>query len=129
MAAWLEDEDLEPDLIVTSAANRARTTAQYVADHFRIGAECMTVQDHLYGAGASTWIDLLRPQSAPRILICGHNPGLDDLVDRLSRERPELTANGKLMTTAAIAHLEFSEWAAVDVGTGRLRALVRPREL
>ena len=64
------------------------------------------------------------------MLICGHNFGLDELVEHLSATPPPLSQNGKLMTTAAIAHLRFDgDWAGLSASSGELVQLVRPREL
>lgn len=129
MAEWLDADGLEPDRIVTSAAVRARDTAQYVADHFSIDDDRVERVDWLYGAGATAWIGLLREQTAERVLICGHNPGLDDLVERLTADPMELTSTGKLMTTAAIAHIRVEAWSTIGEKPGQLLQLVRPREL
>jgi len=128
MAQWLADNDIAPDTIITSAADRALTTAGYVADH--IGLNEMDVRDELYLASAQTWLEALHEQAGDhRLLICGHNPGLDDLVDYLSDEAPEETADGKLMTTAAIAHFAIDDWAQLTHRSARLLCLMRPKEL
>lgn len=130
MAEWLSDNDLAPDAILTSAANRALTTAQYVAEHVSLSKTIMDVRDELYLASAQTWVDVLREQEGGgRLMICGHNPGLDMLVDHLADGDLELTADGKLMTTAAIAHFDIERWADLGPSSATLLQLVRPKEL
>lgn len=130
MAQWLDDNDLKPDRVLSSAAVRARRTAGYVIEYFDMADADTEFSDELYLADADTWLDALADQSADRILICGHNPGLDWLVDTLSRVPPTPTADGKLMTTAAIAHLVFdTSWAKLGPGSADLQHLVRPRDL
>ncbi len=129
MASWLSDSDREPDAILTSAANRAQTTAGYVAEHFGLDDGKVTQDDDLYLADANTWLDVLMTQTADRLLICGHNPGLDVLVDYLGEEAPALTIDGKLMTTAAIAVFTVEYWASISPTTCQLVELMRPREL
>ena len=69
------------------------------------------------------------------VLICGHNPGLDDLVGFLSNEAAELTADGKLMTTAAIAVFSIDQsnsintWSSISPDNCTLIELMRPRDL
>jgi phosphohistidine phosphatase len=142
MAQWLEDVGHVPDAVLTSAANRALTTARYVIDYFDLAEDVVEERSDLYHAGANTWLDLLlglpgqtprRPPSQsllPRcLLICGHNQGLDDLVEYLAGETPELTANGKLMTTAAIAVFAVDDWSTLSPATAHLEEIMRPREL
>ena len=64
-----------------------------------------------------------------RLLICGHNPGLDDLVEYVSADDLRYTDDGKLMTTAAIAAFDIEGWHSLQPGSAQLRELMRPREL
>ncbi len=130
MAEWLLDNDLAPDAIITSAANRALTTAQYVADHVGLGDADMDVRDELYLASGERWLRALHDYTGDhRLLICGHNPGLDDLVDFLAVVAPTLTTDGKLMTTAAVAHFDVARWSDLSAGSAPLLSLMRPKQL
>ncbi len=130
MAEWILDEQLCPDLIICSPAARTRATATAVA--VACGADPATIEfdPDLYLAGAFAWMQTLTRQIATRILICGHNPGLDDLVENLAAGPVPLSPSGKLMNTAAIAHFRVpSGWAALDDGGAELVQLVRPSHL
>ena len=130
MAEWLVANGLEPDRVVSSAALRARSTAEAVILECGVSVGETEFDEGLYLASASSWMHKIAMQTCTRLLICGHNPGLDDLVDHLSAKPPRLTTSGKLMTTAAIAYLRFdSPIAEVTAGAGELVTLVRPREL
>ena len=130
MATWLDDNDLRPDRVISSSAVRARDTAGFVIDHFELPADVVSFRDELYLAGVETWLDTLAGETASRVLVCGHNPGLDWLVEYLASDPPPETDDGKLMTTAAIAYLRFDGgWDALERGSGRLVDLARPREL
>ncbi|NNK92491.1 MAG: histidine phosphatase family protein [Acidimicrobiia bacterium] len=130
MAEWLVEHDLEPDQILTSTATRARMTVQPVIDAFDIADDRVHARDSLYLANAWTWLGALEEAPQGRVLFCGHNPGLDDLVEYLSADTLPLTFDGKLMTTAAIARFGFDEeWSGIGRGSGELLALVRPRQL
>ena len=128
MAAWILDEQLCPDIIISSPAARTRSTATAVA--VACGGDPAAIQfdPDLYLAGAFAWMQVLTRQTAARVLICGHNPGLDDLVENLAGSTLTLAPSGKLMTTAAIAHFRVpSDWSTLDDGGGELVQLVRPR--
>ena len=132
MAGWIAERGLTIDRVVSSSSLRTRQTVGHLVD----GLALATFRDDLYLADADRWIDVIRalevigPAPADTVLICGHNPGLDDLVEWLSAAEPPRTGTGKLMTTAAIADLTFdTSWSDVGAHTGRLVDLVRPREL
>ena len=64
------------------------------------------------------------------MLIAGHNPGLEDLLDSLCRERLEIPSDGKLMPTAAVARLQIDPpWAQLRPGCASLLSLTRVRQL
>ena len=129
MAEWLDGEDLAPTAILTSAANRAKTTAAYVAEHFGLSDDAFEATEELYLAGGQTWIDAVADRVDERLLICGHNPGLDMLVDHLSSGAAPASPDGKLMTTAAIAVFEVEDFATLSPHTCRFVVVQRPREL
>jgi phosphohistidine phosphatase len=112
MAARLAEEGFVPDVIVSSTALRARTTAQAFADEFGLPIE---LQRRLYAAPGSTLLTAVTEAGAAgaaSVILVAHNPGIADLAYGLSRERVEH------MPTCAIARfswdLDVSEWGAVD---------------
>ena len=132
MARWLTDHDLVPDRVISSSATRARSTADAVVEHCAIAESSVTFDEYFYGIGSRGWMTELSGQTETRVLICGHNPGLDMLVETLADARPDLTDSGKLMTTAAIAHLRHDEpWveAALSPGSWTNVTIARPREI
>jgi len=130
MARWIHDRGLCPDKVLSSAAARARTTAQHVAETCQLPADQVVYDERLYHAGFRQWLSWLRAQTCERLLVCGHNPTLDHLVETLTADVVPLSASGKLMTTAAVAHLNFDgAWADFGPGDWALRDIARPREL
>lgn len=130
MAAWILDEQICPDVIISSPAARTRATATAVA--VACGGDPADIEfDHdLYLAGSFAWMQVLTRQTAARVLICGHNPGLDDLVESLAGGLVPLSRSGKLMSTAAVAHFRVpSDWSSLDAGGGELVQIVRPDDL
>jgi phosphohistidine phosphatase len=72
----LFERDLMPNLIVTSTANRAATTAQLVAEGCNYSGEVVQVSD-LYLPTQSAILATVRdiPEQHSRVVIVGHNPG------------------------------------------------------
>ena len=81
----------------------------------------------LYAAGPQAYIDVLHDLSDDyvRVLIIGHNPGLEELVEMLTGEI-------HLMPTCSLAHvkLRVGKWLESDYKIkGQLAEIWRPRAL
>lgn len=132
---WYVAEDIGFDLVLCSAAARARATLDVVAEQ-GVEAGRIVVDDRIYHSTSTTLLKLLNglPEDAARVLLVGHQPTLEDLVVRLSSAPgtrapeavDELVANG--FRTSAIALLTLDRpWADVADGTARLDAVHVPR--
>ena len=126
MGRLLRDEDLVPDRIVSSTAVRARATAELVAGELGYRGTVERSRD-LYLASVPDIIRVLANDGgdAARLLVVGHNPGLEELV-------AALTGGYAALPTAALARvdLELDAWSNLTGSTpARLVNLWRPREL
>jgi len=133
MAQWLAESSYCPDHILTSSALRTRQTVAAVVAACDIDGDSVDVDAELYLASAQTWLVAASDtgvRAAPEhLMLCGHNPGFDALVDHLSDGAAPLSASGKLMTTAAVAVFEVADWAQLGSDTCTFVELVRPQEL
>ncbi len=125
MGTLLADEDLVPDLIVSSTAKRARSTAKRVAEAAGFEGE-ITQERALYLASTTGILDVIAsvPDTVQRLLVVGHNPGFEELV-------LQLTGSYERFPTGALAHVELGieSWREAPTARGRLVGLWRPREL
>ena len=82
MGKWLNDKNLMPDLILVSPAVRAQQTLKRICNECT--ANAITV-DSLYLADLEQLRQVLAdaPQ-AERIMLIGHNPGLEKLFNLLN---------------------------------------------
>ena len=122
----LREKGLVPDLIVSSTAIRARVTAELVADRAGCSRRAKKNRD-LYLASVPDILGVLRKVGgrASRLLVVGHNPGLEELI-------AGLTGCDVMLPTAALVEvrLEVDKWSKLDANTrGRLVNLWRPRQL
>ena len=122
----LRRQALTPGLIVSSTAERARATAVQVAEGAGYGSP-VELDRQLYLAEPEAIVDVVRSLggAASRVLVVGHNPGLQELVARLS-------GRDELLPTASLAQIELpiADWAELRTFTaGRLVGLWRPKEL
>jgi phosphohistidine phosphatase len=70
------------------------------------------------------------PPEAQCVMIAGHNPGLEILLQNLVIDDIPPQPDYKLMPTAAVAHLEIlSPWRDLEGGLARLVSLTRARSL
>ena len=106
-------------------AARTRATIKAVMSSARLEAD-LQVEESVYGASSSELIKLIRrlPGEKACVMIVGHNPGLEDLVERLTRK-------SERMPTAALACIEFQidRWEDVEDGEGKLVWLLTPKQL
>lgn len=132
MGAWLKKKKLVPDVIVSSPARRTRQTIGLVCEQLGKDVQDIVWDDHLYETGLAELLQVIKEhgKNARRMLVMGHNPGLDYLVNHLSKNRPPHNITGKLMTTAAIAVLDFGE-AGIDdkQGSAKVVKMARPKEI
>ena len=132
MGQWLASQAFKPELLVSSPAERAKQTVLAVAEQLNTPEEKVNWDPRIYEATLHDLLAVLDDYAvqSDSILLVGHNPGLDSLVEYLSRERPVYSSSGKLMTTAAIAVLDFGDQGiSTREHSAQLEMLVRPKEL
>jgi phosphohistidine phosphatase len=129
---FLLSQGLLPDYIVSSPAKRARQTVIAVCRQMGIGQEQINWDSRIYHATAGTLLNVLNdcPDHAQRVLIAGHNPGLEILLQNLCNHDIPPPDDYKLMPTGAVAQLEIlSDWKNLEGGLARLVSLTRSRSL
>jgi phosphohistidine phosphatase len=131
IAGHMEEQGIEPELVLCSTARRARETLELVAP--ALGGAAVAFEDELYAASAGGLLDRLRrvPDDVTSVLLIAHNPGMQQLLLRLARPGPELAAVAQKFPTAALATLTFAgdRWSRLDSETSELVDVVRPRDL
>jgi phosphohistidine phosphatase len=126
MGRLLREEDLMPDLIVSSSAKRCRKTADHVIQASGYRGETR-ITGELYEAEGGKLREFLAaiPDRVHRLLMVAHNPGMEELLEPLVGVYTPLT-------TAALAHIELpiESWREIaDIPRGKLVRLWQPREL
>ena len=123
---FLTNSEMTPDLILSSTAVRALTTAEVAAEAGEWGCEIVTNRD-LYASEPERVLDVVRETESgvDRLLIAGHEPTWSTLVTWL-------IGGGRVrMPTAAVACLDLPKGDWIDLGpaTCELRWLVTPKTL
>lgn len=123
---FLRKKKIRPDLVLCSTATRARETVRLVLEAARLVVE-VRYDQRLYLASADRLAEIISQieEDRARVMLVGHNPGMEELL-------PRLTGVTESMPTAALAKIEFDvdQWTALsEQTTGRLDWLVKPKEL
>lgn len=125
MGKHLKAQNLVPQTILSSSAVRARQTVESLSEAAGFNGEIIFL-DQLYMAEADEYLRALRevPDSIDRVMVVGHNPGLETLLQILTNQIHALP-------TAVIARLALpiERWSSLSAETsGELVEIWLPRE-
>lgn len=130
MGWLLREEDLLPDLILSSTALRARKTAEMVAEKSGYEGE-LEYRGDFYGAEPEIYLGALSSltDEYSRVMVVGHNPGLEELLELLTGEF-ERIPTGALAQVVLPIHA-WRELSDIEESSleGELVNLWRPRDL
>lgn len=120
------------DRVIASPAVRVIETLGDVGDGYGGDLEA-GFDKRIYLASTATLLDVIHEvgDGVERLLLVGHNPGLEQLVLLLARDgalRDEVSIKYPTGTLAEIA-LPVRSWSEVAAGTGELMRFIRPRDL
>lgn len=114
MGKRLAKRDVKPDLILSSPAMRALTTAEIIAKRLDYKLKEIVVDDRLYAGEADDLLKLIHElgDTLKRVMLFGHNPELTDLAHRLSSEITH-------MPTCAVAEFTFDAKSWSNIGKAK----------
>lgn len=129
IGAFLAQHDLLPDYVISSPAERAVATAEKCVKAAGLTTDIIRQQAGAYEATPKELLTLLAhaPDCARRIMLVGHNPGLEMLLLKLCQVPPVEPEDGKWLPTATLAQLQFEN--EIRARTGKLIRIQRAREL
>ncbi len=119
MAKRVKEFGVKPDLILSSPAKRAKTTAQSIAKTIGYDEDKISFEDSLYDSSYISYgylLDSLK-ESINSVFIVAHNPTLTEVAERLS---------GAILTnmpTCSIVCMEFDVKSFQDIKEGHGKIL------
>jgi phosphohistidine phosphatase len=124
MVSQIQGRGLQVDFVLASTAARAVETGNLLIEGLSFKGP-LELSRRLYLAEPSVYLEVLAEleDSVGQVLVIGHNPGISELVFRLTGQEVD-------MPTAALAHIELpiDSYAAIDGTTrGELVAFMRPQ--
>lgn len=125
LAGVLQHLGLQPDLFLASPARRCRQTVEAIARGSQSIAASLRLEPLIYEADYEALVALIQEKGggARDLWLCGHNPGLADLFNRLSGSPLEK------VPTCAFARLRFAmdDWEHLPSAKGQLVLFLTPR--
>ena len=99
---FLKKENLIPDLIISSTAKRANKTADIVAKKSGYDKKILK-SDKLYSGSSEDYTSIIQEiaDKNKTILLVGHNPTIEDVVERIIGQR-------YVMKTCSLANIDLS---------------------
>ena len=125
MGAQVKERKIKPSRILCSPSARTRETLQLFMEASELDSK-VDIIDGIYAASVGELRKIIRDQKSKDkvIMMIGHNPGLEGLVDDLTGERERFP-------TAALASiaLDIEDWKDLDRDCGKLEWILRPKEI
>lgn len=128
---WLAQNNCVPDTVISSPAERAKVTAEKACKAMGFVQKNICFKKSVYLAGLNDLLTALAdsPPSSKRVMLVGHNPGLEELLLYLSGPIT-VPDDGKLLPTATLARLEMpADWSTLGSGQAKLLSIIRASAL
>ena len=118
MGQRLAARSIRPDILLSSPAKRAYSTAKSVAKEIKYPIEMIHTHEQIYHAGARDLLSVIQNVSDQHqtLMLVGHNPGFTDLANDLANES---ISN---IPTAGLVAIKFKvdSWSLVNFGQGAM---------
>ena len=126
MSKMLAGKGVNPDVIVSSPANRAITTAGYFADALKIDKKDIILKEDIYEAWTTTILEVIKDlkDEWKTVLIFGHNPAFTDVANEFS------TSYLPNLPTCGIVKIESSadRWSSISNSNSVLTEFHYPKQ-
>jgi len=126
MGKLIADKGEKPELLISSPANRALSTAKAFGKAMGLVENGIIIDRTIYGAGTQQLLELVQNQDDlyKSIMLFGHNPTFTSFVNLLT------DSNIMNVVTCGVVRIDFkfSSWIDIDFGSGRLAYYEYPKK-
>ena len=126
MGKLIMDKGEKPELLISSPAYRAFSTAKAFGEAMGLVENDIIINRTIYGAGAQQLLGLVQNQDDlhKSIMLFGHNPTFTSFVNFLTG------SNIMNVVTCGVVRIDFecSSWTEIDFGSGRLAYYEYPKK-
>ncbi len=120
MGKRFKEKDIHPDLMLSSPAKRALSTAKKIAKVLKYPKDNIKSDRRLYHADEETILTVVRELKDNRnvVMVFGHNPGLTEFVNSLMDGSQDIDN----IPTCGVVAFQFGieRWTDVDWGKGKM---------
>jgi phosphohistidine phosphatase len=127
MGEILKNLKVAPDLLISSPANRAATTARIIAEAIDYPIERIQYSEAVYLSGKTVLTDIIEHINdvVKVAMLIGHNPGFTDLANYISdRYISDIPTCGVCCVESKI-----SSWAEIGEHCGKLKFFEFPKRV
>ena len=126
MGSVLKKRNVAPELVLSSPANRAATTARTIADHIDYPLDEIQYSENIYSFSEAALIHMIRQidDNVQTAMVVGHNPALTDLANSIGD-----TAISNIPTCGVCCvNLDISTWKNIGEQRGELKFFEFPKK-
>jgi len=126
MGKILYSKDVQPDLIISSPAQRAISTAHILATEIKYPIENIVTNEAIYEASTSTLLDIIEQldDTLKSVMLIGHNPSFTRLANYLTEQYFD---NIPTCGVVAIA-FDVLEWKMIEKNSGKVMFFEYPKK-
>jgi len=125
MGAILKEKNFKTDLLLSSPAKRAKTTAKIIADIIGYDSENITYVDSIYESSEMNIMMILNAidESIDSCMLVGHNPAFTGIINKLS------SFSLDNLPTAGIVAITFEgTWSDIKPMSGEMLFFEYPKK-
>ena len=126
MGSILKELKVTPDLVLSSPANRAATTARTIADHIDYPLDNIQYSEIIYSFSENALVHVIRQidDKVKTAMVVGHNPALTDLANTIGD-----TAISNIPTCGVCCvNLKIPSWTEFGEQRGKLKFFEFPKK-
>lgn len=128
LGEWMNEHVATPLQIISSPALRAWQTATTVAHRMGIAEQQIKFHSELYMASPIQLREVIAQitEDTQRLLVVGHNPGLEELLEYLVDDTLPEIVEGKVLPTATLAVISIEHpWSGLEKACGEIHGTYR----
>lgn len=125
LVAKLDEDVIHPSTVLVSSAKRASQTVDTLLASLHNHQTQVTVLDDLYNAPADILYMIIHRHggSTPHLMLCGHNPGMEQLASRLTDQDMGFGTCDYVRIT-----FDVDSWSNIVWGLGKLEQRISKSE-
>ncbi len=127
MGRFLQGKGIQPGVIISSTAFRAKNTAKVIAEQLGYDPAQIRFDDALFDGGPKAYLAAVNalPGSTQAAMIVGHNPDVSYFAEFLTHQNVGSMSKGAVVAVT----FEGVSWAEVSGRTGHITFQIAPKQL